>query len=813
MIKLNDSKIQLKYGNSTVAGLIQGAGSGFAMLDGFTPIARWDAWNLDTVSAGDTHKPGVVAYSANGIKQVTFNVKNVSDLSTVIDSQTVFTEAYNSSSDQQEYFPSINTAGFADGVYVVEAIVEEKGGEILHMDQPAYPLDLYYHFNNAPGISIVSPLSSGKTRPGEVSHSFRVYTPPVQNGVNGGRTYVDGVPTIYVKSIQQWRADGGHGATDYPDTISPPETGGDGTLANPYLTESARGCIYKVFKLATNYFPIKTQTGGAYWVHLNEDYPVDIRMIGERFDVEDINPVNNWQYQVKDLKNLGMVTLKPHGNPGTTTFAAYLGDQYGTSNARLLWKLKDLNLDYSDTATWDQTTLWKTNNQGQIVFDNCTFTATQKINTKINGEDVEDWDEPIYFVNLTDRASVYYNNCSFNKLLRPNLSWNRGCRIQYGGHDFTRGPLTLSLTVVDASKRNTRRGFWEDIHADLYQEFSSLNQVGSTFIGPYTPPIENWNDAYEPTNAAWDETKIVQNVIMRDYNLIRYDGQGIFLSGFTPTWSRVAVVNCDLSFTNREPGETVPAFIPEDGTRYTASFSYTGAGFGRAIDQWDGYKKETMWEPSDGYETDAWFAAWDNNPPMWTVGLDTTGWTPEQIAAYNGIRRDYENMFSLSASGYSSGDDYVCIGQAKNCYFVNSTLTTATTFKQRSFSGDFDPVVQVFTNVVIEDCFDENGEFWIPGSNTPKSYDDRNAFIMLYENDPESARFSGLVASPALTQPYSTWQAAITPRSDGEFKWLSTRQGSNDGTPHPYEYPIGSYYTTNAIYRTTTGISAGQYPL
>ena len=94
----------------------------FETLIGFTPIARWDAIVGSTVVDEDVYRPGMVAYSPNGIEKVVFTCNGTD--------YTVTSMATNPDTGELEYFPEIDTTGMSGLTQPihVSAVVHDNNG-------------------------------------------------------------------------------------------------------------------------------------------------------------------------------------------------------------------------------------------------------------------------------------------------------------------------------------------------------------------------------------------------------------------------------------------------------------------------------------------------------------------------------------------------------------------------------------------------------------------------------------------------------------------------------------------------------------
>lgn len=676
---VNSASFRFDGSSIKVLGPTEGAppSEGFATLPGFVPIARWDIWPGETVVDGSTFRPGLIAYSPNGIEKVVFTCNGTD--------YTVTEMSTNPDSGQLEYFPEINTTGMSALAQPVEvtAAVHDNNGELVEFDQMPYP------FLDGEG-NTTNPQSNGANRPGEVSTPFRC---------------VASSPEVV------WIAPEGHTPSDSGAT--------KGSEANPYYYSGTGLSAFEQLIVAyrpsaDNYVEITT--------------PLQIRMHPGTYGSADLS-VDTWPYRSHPITAQWSFV-----NTGATSEVVI--NRQILIYQRSVISFDNVTFDASDpTGTGSEVSsdiwIYKTDSQSAVViFKSCQINGYKLETVRINGVDVENWPRLVMPTQLCVNARPFFVGCQLEHG-RPDLPWSRSCRINKAAHDCASGAFHVGLTIVDCSPVNVPFGAWSDIHAD------------------------NWQ--------AFNEGGIFSNVILRDWKLYRFYGQGPFFSGSTEEFKRVAIIDCDFGLDNTEGSESGIAdgvFIPDPAVTVTDGSPYNGTGY--AVDQYDGHKQgdPSLWTPEDGYNND--------RIQIW----------------------QFEQRLNI-LPGSTLEDGSISIqGKLTDFYISGCTIFSRSQMKHRSFTSISDPTAILGTRVVFEDNFDENGKFLIPGSDFANSLDDRGTFKGLVA-DPTYLSSYGL-SQPDLTTPYSQWVAEQT-KLEGD--------------------PYISKYTTGAIYRTTTGLNRKtQYP-
>lgn len=391
---------------------------GFATLQGFVPIARWDIWPGETVVDGSTFRPGLIAYSPNGIEKVVFTCNGTD--------YTVTEMATNPDSGQLEYFPAIDTTGMSALTQPVEvtAVVHDNNGEQVAFDQPSYP------------FGSVNPQDTNAVRPGEVSAPF---------------VCVASSPEVV------WIAPTGHTPSD-PNATK-------GSESNPYYYG---GSGYSALEQLVAAKRPSADAGAQITV------PLDIHMHSGTYSNLDLNLDT---YSVNSNVILAKWKLKNTGSVGDVII-----NRRVTISQRSLIEFENVTFDASDVngnGAEIEYNAWfyeSDNTRSVVIFNQCQINGYKLETISINGSNVENWRRPVSATKLVDSVRPYYVNCTIEHG-RPNLYWSRGCRIERACNDATSGSFHVDLTIVDFSKTNVPWGYWSDIHGDSWQDW----REGGTF--------------------------------------------------------------------------------------------------------------------------------------------------------------------------------------------------------------------------------------------------------------------------------------------------------------------------------------------
>lgn len=664
-VKLGSSSATFKFGES---------GSGFETLAGFEPVARWDIWPGETITEGSTFRPGLIAYSPNGIEKVVFTCNGTD--------YTVTDMATNPDSGQEEYFPAIDTTGMS-GLVEVTAVVHDNNGQQITFDQLPAP------------FGTVDPQDATSESPGEVSVPFRC---------------VSSAPEVV------WIAPEGHIPAD--------EFAAPGTEDNPYQWSGnfQDGDPEKPDPSAVEQIIAAYRPSSTNFDHITT--PLNIQMhpgTYTNFDLE----VNTWNYTSHDI-----LAKWSFVNPGLAS-AVVINRQFQITQKSII-SFRNVTIDASDPVgdgSEAASNMWfyKSNAESVAIFDSCVINGYKLETVRINGSDVNNWPRLVIANELVDDAKAFFVDCVIEHG-RPSLPWSRSCRINKAAHDCAGGSFHVGLTIVDCSPVNVPSAYISDIHCDNWQGFNA----GETF----------------------------SNVILRDWKLYRFYGQGPFFSGNTAEFKRVAIIDCDFGLDNTEGAETGIAdgfYMPDPAVTEPGVSPYNGTGY--AVDLYGG----TQGQPWDG--------SYDNSR------LDN--WALEQ------------RLNIVPGTGTVNGNDLSIDlqGELTDWYVKGCTIFSRSQMKLRGFTSTFHPTAINGTRVVFEDNFDEDGKLFIPGSDFTESKDDRSTFKALVLDD-TYLQPTHTVDAPDLTTPYSSWTATATP-----------------------EPGYVSVYTTGAIYRTTTGLDPDtQYP-
>jgi hypothetical protein len=662
----NGSNVKISFNNSS---------PGFVTLADFKPIARWDTVIGESVVDGATYRPGIVAYSPNGIEKVVFTCDSTE--------YTVTEMATNPDTGELEYFPEIDTSGLSSESQPIQvtAVVYDNNGEQVSFDQLPKP------------YGTISPFDSKNDRPGEVAHCF---------------VCVASAPDVVY--IAPWVE---NAAT------------GDGSLENPYRanTEAGQpGLTSAVERIVASIEGQSTDT--------TISTPLEIRMLPGTYRGYDLQN-NSWPY-----RSHAITARWKFVNTGNQS-DVIIDRQVVLSSKAVLYEFENVTFDLSDAlgngVDGPSNLIFTGTTQlpSQVVLRTCKITSYKTDTVRINGNFVDNWVVPVESRMSDDSVGLQYIDCDIQDTYSPNLGWSRQCRIERAAADLTGGAFHLSLTAVDCSKVNHPRGYADDIHQDLWQSFNN----GGTLA----------------------------NVILRNYNIIRFCGEGPFFSGNTALFSRVAMIDCDFGLTNREPGtgetgiEDGVAFVPDPARTDTSNPGSNGTGF--AVDQIE-------FGTVDQY---------DNSQ----------------------IKDDEQRLFLAPGSSQivppSSTPTITLQGRLEDFYIKGCTIFDRSLIKQRGYSDAFWPTALASVRCVFEDTFNQNGELFVPGSGSNNAYDDRQSFIALV-NGTAAAGLSAVVSVPDLTTDNSEWIAEPTPET-----WNSN--------------PYLSFWTSGFRYRVTTGLDPNtQYP-
>jgi len=665
-----------------LAGVAPTEVEGFETVAGFTPIARWDTVIGESVVDGATYRPGIVAYSPNGIEKVVFTCNGTE--------YTVTEMATNPDTGEEEYYPEIDTTGLSSESQPIQvtAVIYDNNGEQIQFDQLPDP------------YGSINAFSATIDRPGEVAHCFCCLTSS---------------PDVY------YIAPFGH--------IPANENAEIGTADNPYKAEDGDNSYNDtaveqiLLDLIGNVLLTSVNTA------------IEVRMLPGTYTGADLS------IQSYPLRGNPILRRWKFVNTGDQS-DVIINRQITASYARVLYEFHNITFDLSN-ALGDETegvganVMFSGAPKSQILFKDCKFTSFKPRTVQITNEldestSVDNWPVPVYSKTADDNFAVQYIGCLVQNSMKPDLPWSRQCRIERAAEDLTGGVLHLSLTAVDCSKINYPRAYADDIHQDVWQGF----KAGGTF----------------------------SNVILRNYNLIRFVGEGPFFSGNTVLFSRVAMIDCDFGLTNREPGTGETGL--EDNVPFTPDPARTNV----------------------------------NNP-----GLNGTGFAVDQLNALdeydNSQIKDDEQRFFLAPGSFGDGPVIVLQGGASDWYVKNCTIFSRSLMKHRGFDEPDKPVAFAGERIVFEDCFNEEiadaetgaRVLFVPGSTTPNGYDDLQSFIALV-NGSAASGLSDVVFVPDLTADYSEWHAKKTP-------------GDLGGNAYQ------SIWTSGARYRVTTGLDPNtQYP-
>jgi hypothetical protein len=397
---------------------------GFDLVEEFIPVARWDTVIGETVVEGDTYRPGIVAYSPNGIEKVVFTCNGVD--------YTVTQMALNPDTGEEEYFPSINTSGLSVLTQPVQvtAVVFDNNGEQISFEQTPAP------YGSVPRIS---PFAGNDVRPGEVAHCF---------------VCVESSPNIYYIAP--------FGSSPQDDTQT------KGSAANPYIATA----VYNgsaIEQLIVDEFGNDLST---------IETPVEIRMLPGDYGGVDLG-IDDYPVRAKPI-----IARWKFVNTGDRSDVV-INRQIQVSATRVLYHFENITFDLSDTRGDGSegvslNSLFEggtpTNESGvdsQILFQNCTITSFKLDTVRINGSFVDNWKVPVYSRMANYDIGVQYIDCLIQDSMKPDLPWSRGCRIERGAEDLTGGSFHLSMTAVDCSKVNYAKAYIDDLHQDVWQSFDA----------------------------------------------------------------------------------------------------------------------------------------------------------------------------------------------------------------------------------------------------------------------------------------------------------------------------------------------------
>lgn len=417
-IKHGANRTLMKFGGSSVEAAPPSAG--FETLEGFIPIARWDIWPGETVVDGSTFRPGLLAYSPNGIEKVVFTC-NGTDYE-------VTEMATNPDSGQLEYFPAIDTTGMSALTQPVEvtAVVHDNNGEQVAFDQTPYP------------FGSVNPQNSGAVRPGEVS-----------------------APFICVASSPEvvWIAPEGHTPSD--------PTAAKGSEAKPYYYDSITSSRSAVEQLLVEY-----RDSSVNYSEITT--PLEIRMHPGTYKDLDLN--------IDSFNENSHPILAKWSFVNTAATSQVVINRQIEIDQKSIISFENVTFDASDpmgTGSEVSTNMWiygSNSAQSIVICKSCQINGYKLETVRINGSNIPDWHRPVETVNLTSNCKAFWVDCTIEHG-RPNLPWSRGCRIERACSDTTYGSFHIDLTLVDFSKANIPWSYWSDIHGDSWQD----RNEGGTF--------------------------------------------------------------------------------------------------------------------------------------------------------------------------------------------------------------------------------------------------------------------------------------------------------------------------------------------
>jgi hypothetical protein len=531
--------MKINYGSNDVFFRFNGASisvvlptqepSSFPFVANFEIVAHWNDIPYRTYSGGTTIRPGIVAYSANGIESV-------------------------------EFFMDTGDGSGPSSVGTATEMTSNPDTQATRLTDNVTYTEEDYH------VDITLPTPAGNTEADDIdvliSAVVRCYD---------GTEYTMNQEDVAVNLAAINTTASGHALPVYVSNqpinevyLSPTGTaGGAGTVDNPLPPDLD----------IVRYWPSIAEGGGA--VSSNKRYKFILQPGTYR-------PNNAIGYPLNSVKTKHYSEVVGNGASNSDVVLAGVDDpdKYSTGAFRLetsdyRFIFRDLTVDYHD-AKGDGIDFTDVNEDGVIEvnnyfrgssarkifmwFDNCHFTAAKTYNNdpaegkqytyndapitiQRNGEDiVGDFDITVPALLINNTVYVYNTNTSAHMVRTKPFggALARNCKASTIWEDAT-GSCNLELTThyENVSLAARPEGHYFDIHGDLWQGFKA-------------------NDTYG-------------NVIVRNLSHGFIYGQGFFASGNTNLFRRIVFKDCNLNISDDHP-------IASESNGFVDQISFDGEG-------------------------------------------------------------------------------------------------------------------------------------------------------------------------------------------------------------------------------------------
>jgi len=289
--------------------------------------------------------------------------------------------------------------------------------------------------------------------------------------------------------------------------MEPGATGGDGSELNPFGNVSE---AFAAYELVAGY--------GTPYGERNAPLVLNLKPgTYGRSETYFVNPENAFQ----------MRTMIEFRNPSETRDDVVLSGEIGEPNLETCFHFYNLKLDASDvkengTETGTDTQIRAQSNAADTTkmitfYESCYLTSEKQKNVRINGVFS---DEMIPILRYQNGPTTGFGiNCTVYNFGAKPFSFARNCSLERILEDGFGTFCLLSTSISDLSSTLAPRGYVDDLHGDIWQDF--------------------W-----PESAALPK----ENIFLRDLTTTRCHGQGFFLSGGVSLFDGIAAIDCD--FTN-----------------------------------------------------------------------------------------------------------------------------------------------------------------------------------------------------------------------------------------------------------------------
>lgn len=214
-------------------------------------------------------------------------------------------------------------------------------------------------------------------------------------------------------------------------------------------------------------------------------------------------------------------------NPSATRSDVVLSGEIGEPNIKPCFRFVNLEIDASDPkgdgseVGTDPMILGKATGDttDQIIFyDNCRLTCEKTKSVSVNGSVVG---QAIPILRYINGSSISFGvDCEVYNFGAKPFMFARSCTLERILEDAMGSFCALSCSVTDLTSTLTPRGYVDDLHGDVWQDF-------------------------HPGSVALPK----ENIFIRDLTCVRCHSQGLFLSGGVSVFDGLAVIDCDWTNT------------------------------------------------------------------------------------------------------------------------------------------------------------------------------------------------------------------------------------------------------------------------